>query len=189
MTLCEHLTVKCTLCKNYVYNDLTSPKCYIHFKKKYLSSAITISRYYRGYRARRYLKIFTLLPRDLQYKIQFYIREPLILEKHYYNKIKTVLSNRFYNDDLFKLRAEPHELFEKVRKDFGTISEIYRLYNKYYIIADLLILNWLSKVVEILINLYKIYKLNNDFDENIIKCNEFHQNLINFYKLSKKIKF
>ena len=188
MTTCTHLTVKCNQCKNYIYDDIFSPKCYIHFKKKYLSSTTTISRYYRGYRARRYLKIFTLLPRDLQDKIQFYIREPIILEKHYYNKIKYVLRCRFYNDDLFRLRTEPFELFEKVRKDFHSISEIYRLYTKYYIISDLNILNWLGKIVKLLINLYKIYKLNNDFDQKKLICNEFYMNLINFNKLNKKIK-
>ena len=189
MTTCTHLTVKYNLCKNYIYDDIFSPKCYIHFKKKYLSSTLIISRYYRGYRARRYLKIFTLLPRDLQDKIQFYIREPIILEKHYYNKIKYVLRCRFYNDDLFKLKSEPHELFEKIRKDFIPISEIYRLYYKYYIIADLNILNWLSKIVRILINLYKIFKLNNYFDQNKDECNDFYINLVNFNNLNKKMKF
>lgn len=181
MTKCKSLTINGNICKNNKYNDndsIFSPKCYIHYKKKYLNNVITISRYYRGYRARRYLKIYTLLPRDLQYKIQFYIREPIILKNHHYYVIKSILSNRFYNDDIFKLRANPYELFEKIQLNNHSIHEIYRLYNKYYMIADSFILRWLNKVVNILISLCTIYKLNNNFKNT----------LIDFYELNKKLK-
>ena len=181
MIKCQTLKINGQLCKNnnYNVNNIFNSICYIHYKKKYLESQLTISRNYRGYRARRYLKLFTLLPQDLQYKIQFYMRESIILKKHQYKIIKSTLNNRFYNDYLYKLREDPYELFEKIRINRNSISNIYKLYNKYYLICDINILRWLSKIVNILLSLCIIFKL----DDN------FKTILVDFYILSKTIKF
>ena len=58
MTKCKSLTINGNICKNNKYNDndsIFSPKCYIHYKKKYLNS-VTFSQKWQGRLAGLFLR-------------------------------------------------------------------------------------------------------------------------------------
>ena len=180
MNKCGSITINGKICKNSIFNELSSPKCYIHYKQKYTISSITISRYYRGHRARRYINnIYKKLPKDIQNKILFIIREPLLLQKHTHSIIKQILINKFYKSNLYILREDPYTLFENIRYNCYETKEIYRLYFKYNTIADPFISKWLTKISHILISLCTIYNIDN-YNATL---NEFKYYLIEFYKL------
>lgn len=65
--------------------------CFQHMNIFFSDHAVRIQSVFRGRRCRRHLNaIFRKLPHDLQRKVLFHMREPLLVEKHHFAPIRNI---------------------------------------------------------------------------------------------------
>jgi hypothetical protein len=91
---CQAVTLKGRRCKKAFSFVCNKAKCCTIHAYKYALYALTIQKAYKGYRARKYVKLLAKLPCDIQQNILFYVRQP------YYNArknkcIQAILCKRF----------------------------------------------------------------------------------------------
>jgi hypothetical protein len=91
---CQAVTLKGRRCKKAFSFVCNKARCCAIHAYTYALYALTIQKAYKGYRARKYVKLLARLPCDIQQKILFYVRQP------YYNArknkcIQAILCKRF----------------------------------------------------------------------------------------------
>ena len=75
---CEAITLKGRRCqKTFSFVCNKTMCCYIH-AYPYSSYALTIQKAYKGYHSRKYVRLLTKLPCDIQKNIVFYIKKKII---------------------------------------------------------------------------------------------------------------
>jgi len=91
---CQCFTLNNRKCKNNFKFVCNSTKlCFIHAKINANKHVIVIQKIYRAYRSRKYLQGFKVMPRDVQCRILFYMREHHYINN--YNKsLRKILSKR-----------------------------------------------------------------------------------------------
>lgn len=137
-------------CHNGIYRCLDGRNlCWIHYNKRCGGAIITIQKNYRGYKARRYLKLYRCLPDDLQcivkhiisqeYYEMIYCRSLYRLIKSRYNDMnKTLHDNNFTYREIAQLKYTLHDGVDNEQYDqfitifIDYIYPVYRLYNKYF---------------------------------------------------------
>jgi hypothetical protein len=91
---CECNTPKGRRCKKAVSFVCDKTNCCTIHAYPYSLYALTIQKAYKGYHSRKYVRLLTKLPCDIQKNIVFYIREPVYNARR--NKsIQAILSKRF----------------------------------------------------------------------------------------------
>ena len=106
--------------------------CKQHASIKWNSQVALIQAYWRGGKTRRLVRvIFAQLPRDIQRHILFYIREPLLLEKHHYTPIRRVIRGYMRNMCIYLTQLEPD-----APTAFAFILRVMHLINKYGVILQ-----------------------------------------------------
>ena len=91
---CQAVTLKGRRCKKAFSFVCNKARCCTIHAYTYALYALTIQKAYKGYRARKYVKLLVRLPCDIQQKILFYVRQP------YYNArknkcIQAILCKKF----------------------------------------------------------------------------------------------
>jgi len=91
---CQAVTLKGRRCKKAFSFVCNKERCCTIHAYTYALYALTIQKAYKGYRARKYVKLLAKLPCDIQQKILFYVRQP------YYNArknkcIQAILCKKF----------------------------------------------------------------------------------------------
>ena len=91
---CQAVTLKGRRCKKAFSFVCNKERCCTIHAYTYALYALTIQKAYKGYRARKYIKLLAKLPCDIQQKILFYVRQP------YYNArknkcIQAILCKKF----------------------------------------------------------------------------------------------
>jgi hypothetical protein len=91
---CQAITLKGRRCKKSFSFVCNKARCCTIHAYTYALYALTIQKAYKGYRARKYVKLLAKLPCDIQQKILFYVRQP------YYNArknkcIQAILCKKF----------------------------------------------------------------------------------------------
>lgn len=91
---CQAVTLKGRRCKKAFSFVCNKARCCTIHAYTYALYALTIQKAYKGYRARKYVKLLAKLPCDIQQKILFYVKQP------YYNarrnkSIQAILCKRF----------------------------------------------------------------------------------------------
>jgi len=91
---CQAITLKGRRCKKAFSFVCNKERCCTIHAYTYALYALTIQKAYKGYRARKYVKLLAKLPCDIQQKILFYVRQP------YYNArknkcIQAILCKKF----------------------------------------------------------------------------------------------
>ena len=151
---CERNTLKGRRCQkafSFVCNKVMC--CYIH-AYHYSSYALTIQKAYKGYNARKYVRLLARLPCDIQQKILFYVKQP------YYNarknkSIQAILCKKFVtifgtpksiwsgfivtnvNSFLGDYKSRVTIMNKTQFNDHVLlIAHLYKLYIKYIIISD-----------------------------------------------------
>ena len=126
-------------CNNSIYRYIDNKKlCWCHYNKLTRDSIIIIQKCYRGYKSRRYLKIYKNLPDDIQLKIKYNISK-----EHYYKlhckNIYNVLNKRYlsFKNKFIELKQYYLDIIyvpDCLFIDYFNkhIFPVYRLYNKYF---------------------------------------------------------
>jgi hypothetical protein len=84
---------KCML--NFKYTTSIGNFCHVHARKFVSCYAIQIQKIWKRYRNNKKLNaLFFPLPRDLQLKVLFHIKEPYLLEKYQYSFIRKFVDKR-----------------------------------------------------------------------------------------------
>ena len=91
---CQAVTLKGRRCKKAFSFVCNKARCCTIHAYTYALYALTIQKAYKGYRARKYVKLLAKLPCDIQQKILFYVKQP------YYNArknkcIQAILCKKF----------------------------------------------------------------------------------------------
>lgn len=103
-----------SMCQSYVFDSFTKRKrkcknkktnkttlgnfCFVHLKQLFSKQAIIIQKMWRKFRSNKKINIlFKPLPREIQLKVLFYMKEPYLLEKYHYCKIRNIINNRVNN--------------------------------------------------------------------------------------------
>lgn len=150
---CQAFTLKNLKCKkNFTFVFSATKLCCIHaaiYANKY---AVLIQKIYRAYHSRKYLQKFKIMPRDIQYRILFYMREPHYIEN--YNKsLRKILSRRidrligtpyavnYGNNPSIYMKDYITNLLNmnimtRFRQHILKLNELYTLYTKYITITD-----------------------------------------------------
>lgn len=119
--------------KNAIILIKNVPYCYNHFVLLYNKYVINIQKYYRGYKARKYLtNIFIKLPNELQKIITNYINHNYYIKK-YNNTISNIVINNTYN--LHNYENSDYKL---------TINYLYNCYKLYYKYHSVIPINYLK---------------------------------------------
>jgi len=169
---------KCKLRTKFTFDKTY---CYIHAKQIFTMHVLIIQKYFRRFRVMQKLKkIFYPLPRDLQRKILFYIKEPYLLEKYHYapiskivcKKMKTLMSKQSF---IFFIRNEISSIQET--KILTSFVENLRLFTKYLIIIDADVLRHVNNVLRPFYS-RRISRT----DENYKLWGDFYNILDDYYK-------
>ncbi len=147
------------LCKGKVWNNIGGKSyCYIHAKKKFTESVITIQKYQRGKRSRQLLNnIYIRLPIEIQCIIDNYVNKEINIKRQI-NIINKIIQNRFISIEhtIIEIRNREHLIIE------GNLDlDWSMLYNKLTkdLISILSIINNNWKNINLIIN----YELNKYF--------------------------
>lgn len=137
-------------CHNGIYRCLDGTNlCWMHYNRQCRKAIITIQKNYRGYKARRYLKLYRCLPDDVQIIVKrrisqehyerLYCRLLYRLIKSRYNDMnKTLHDNHFNYREIAQLKYTMYDGIDNERCDqfitifIDYIYPVYRLYNKYF---------------------------------------------------------
>jgi hypothetical protein len=139
---CQSFTLKNRKCKKtFSFVCKATNLCCIHaaiYANKY---AVLIQKIYRAYHSRKYLQNFKLMPRDIQCRILFYMREHHYIDN--YNKsLQKILCKR-----AARLIGSPYavnyrtniltmDIMTHFRAHILKLNELYTLYTKYITITD-----------------------------------------------------
>jgi len=107
----------------------------------YYSASVLIQSTIRGNKIRRYINILKQLPTDIQRKVLFHMQENHLIERHHYRAINKVLSSKL---DKFQERIFTFVNFYKYA---DTLSELVKLFYKYYTVMDVLLHEKANKVI------------------------------------------
>lgn len=128
-------------CNNGIYRYLLDKKlCWCHYNKYVLNSTIILQKNYRGYKCRKYIKLYERLPDDLQIKIKREVSKEYYYKK-YCNSIYILINRRYINlnNILNSNNNTNYNIFLNniSNIDFinifnNNIYETYYLYNKYF---------------------------------------------------------
>jgi hypothetical protein len=139
---CQAFTLKNRKCKKiFTFVCSATKMCCIHAAIYASNYAVLIQKIYRAYHSRKYLQKFKLMPRDIQCRILFYMREPHYINK--YNKsLQKILCRRF--DSLigtpygvnYRTNILTMNIMTTFREHILKLNELYRLYGKYISITD-----------------------------------------------------
>lgn len=125
-------------CNNNIYRYLDDKKlCWCHYNKLTRDSVMIIQKCYRGYKSRRYLKLYKNLPDEIQSIIKYNISK-----EHYYklycNQIYKLLNKRYISFNYKLIELKQHHLNIVDIPDYLFIDyfnehifPVYTLYNKY----------------------------------------------------------
>jgi len=159
-----HRKRKCKLTSRFYYKQ---NYCFLHAKKWLTNYAIIIQKYYARYRVNKKLdNLFFPLPRDLQRRVLFYIREPYLLQKYHYDPIENIVINKmkllmkipFFT---FFMNNEVSSIQENIM--LTSFTEKLRLFTKYYTILDN---DMIEKVNETVRHLYFRHISRSDINYN-----------------------
>lgn len=122
-------------CNNGIYRYLKDKKfCWCHYNKYVVNCVIILQKNYRGYRTRRFMKIYSMLPDDIQVVIKRKINS-----KYYYtlhcNSIYKILKNRYNTfNNIIPINNKFSNLSDEIFLDmfYKYIYNVYFLYNKYF---------------------------------------------------------
>lgn len=139
---CQSFTLKNRKCKKtFSFVCKATKLCCIHaaiYANKY---AVLIQKIYRAYHSRKYLQRFKIMPRDIQCRILFYMREPHYINN--YNKsLRKILCRRV--DHLirplyavnYRTTILSMDIMTSFRHHILKLNELYTLYSKYITITD-----------------------------------------------------
>jgi hypothetical protein len=122
---------KCNKNSFFIINE--TPYCLNHSLLLYNKYVLIIQKFYRGYRARRYLvNIFNNLPSELQEIIIYYINGNFY-KKKYLDTLKTIIINKTYG--LHNYRNSKKKL---------SIDYLYNCYKLYYKYHKIIPINYLK---------------------------------------------
>ena len=173
-----HRTRKCKLKPQFKFDK---KYCNIHAKKFLSMYALIIQKYFRRFRiAQKLKKLFYPLPRDLQRRVLFYIREPYLLEKHHYNPISKIVCKKMHKlmskqAFHFFIQRDVSIIQEKII--LASFVENLRLFTKYLIILDQ---DDLSRANNVLNKLY--FRRISRSDANYKSWTDFYDILRDYYK-------
>lgn len=144
-------------CSNGLYKYINDKKlCWCHYNKYTINSILTIQKYYRGYKCRRYIKLYKNLPDDIQIIIKRKISYQYYYNK-YCNSIYKILKNRFNRfDTAIKNITNKYQTvifandIEFLDNFMNSIYPTYILYNKYFDIVTFTNNNDMFKDIKIL---------------------------------------
>lgn len=194
-------------CKNSFYIILNDKKlCWCHYNKLCKNNILIIQKIYRGYRCRRFVKIYKLLPDDVQFSIYLKINNNYYYKKHC-DSIYKILHKRYlsmhdliYNNNTTTSFNYINNLsISKFIQLFDdSIYPTYNLYNKYFdivlttnnthMLKDIQSLHILSSVIIIKIKKicqYFFYEYYNNSIDNVI-YNKMTQSISLLNMLSEK---
>ena len=155
-------------CHNGIYRTLDGLNlCWIHYNKRCGDAIVTIQKNYRGYKARRYLKLYRCLPDDIQiivkrrisqeYYERLYCQSIYRLLQSRYKKMNKVLDdNNFTYREIAQLKHIMHDdlsnvnnkSYQFIRIFIDYIYPVYRLYNKYFDILSLVNIDDIASDIE-----------------------------------------
>ena len=106
-----------------------NPLCINHSLLLYNKYVLIIQKFYRGYKARRYIvNIFNYLPSELQQLVIYYINDDYY-NKKYLNTISHIVINNTYNFHNYNNSDK--------RLSVEYLYNCYKLYNKYHYIINI----------------------------------------------------
>jgi hypothetical protein len=156
--------------------------CLNHYKLHYYRYIIIIQKNYKGYKCRKKLNnIYKNLPEEIQNKILFYIKEP-ILYKKYCNTINKIIRKK--SIDVLNVRY--HFNYKPNVECYIKTYEYFKKYKNIMYINDLKFLYILSYEVSLVINnvMYLIMEYNDtsyDINFNLIDdVINIHNSIIDF---------
>ena len=154
-------------CHNGIYRCLDGLNlCWIHYNKRCAYAIVTIQKIYRGYKARRYLKLYRCLPDDIQiivkrrisqeYYERLYCRSIYrLLESRYKKMYKILDDNNLTYRVIAQLKHIMHDdlgnnskSYQFIRIFIDYIYPVYRLYNKYFDILSLASIDDMASNIE-----------------------------------------
>ena len=174
---CKCDTIKGNICKNPSSVEIKNkPICWVYLNQLYLTYTLIIQKSWKGYKSRRIFKnIFKNLPYDLQRKVIFHIREPLLIEKYQHNAIKNVLNNKLITSSFYTrpvglngIRSffDPDIVDSiQIQNNMLPIVNLYRLFGKYISIADKNKISWLLEQSNVLMYVGDMFLYNSDNHE------------------------
>jgi len=150
---CQSFTLKNRKCKNNFKFVCHSKKfCLIHAEIYAKNYVIIIQKIYRAYHSRKYLQTFKLMPRDIQCRILFYMREEhymntynkslqKILNKRVDNLIGTPWSANYGNTISFYMNEYRTKILEmnvmtQFREHILKLNKLFTLYSEYITITS-----------------------------------------------------
>lgn len=174
--------------------------CFLHTNISYKNIVNTIIRYFRGYYIRKKIYYYKQLPRDVQYKIIYKMRENFYID-HYNCSISKILYNKVksFNEEIKDSTITKENLTDLFIKSlFYEISfqdewainitdklfDLFKLLNKYKLIISkktVKILNYLVHCSST-VNMYYSYFHFSNFQDKL-------QTIIKFYKNYNHLKF
>ena len=100
--------------------------CILHEMHIYRGSALIIQNAFCNYKMRKAINIFKKLPKDLQHKIQFNMRENMLIKKHHHNVIEQIIF-----DKLEALAIQESYTFEESDHYDRNCMNMFKLITKY----------------------------------------------------------
>jgi len=137
-------------CNNGIYKFIGDEKiCWCHYNKRCFSSVLSIQKMYRGYKARRYLKIYNRLPDDIQiiikraisreYYERLYCKSIYRIIRQRYRIMDTILiENNLTYRELHYYEINDNDNDNDINSAkfisifLDSIYPVYKLYNQYF---------------------------------------------------------
>jgi len=178
--------------------------CHIHAKILFNKYALTIQKYWKGYKSRKMItNVYNKLPDELQRKIIFYVRENHLIKKHHHDIIHNILKTNLNVDHLIiqikviltRLLCEYNDIDLVTDTIFGSADNIilnnamnkiiktYSLYTKYCSIAPKNQLYYLKRYNNILLSKYYF----EHYNETLIKYKKLYECIQKFEQAADKI--
>ena len=160
--------------------------CRVHAKKFLQPYALIIQKHYARFLITRKLKnLFFPLPRDLQRRVLFYMREPSLLKKYHHSPIVKVLSNRvniMMKTPLFKFFVNNQLDGVNEKTIILSFTENLKLITKYF---DILYDGEFKEYLQLNDSLRKLwYRRISRSSENYNDWTCFYDVLRNYYKVA-----
>ena len=137
--------------------------CLNHYKLHYITHVIIIQKIYKGYRCRKKINsIYKKLPDELQSKILFYIKEP-ILYNNYCNTINKIIRK----NTIHVLNVRYHLSYKPNIEYYIKTYKYFKKYRSIMYINDLKFLYILSYELLLIINniMFLIMEYNHSFND------------------------
>ena len=124
-------------CKNKFSVILCNKKyCTLHAHITFDKSEVIIQKCFLSWKVRQKMKnIFQLLPDELQRKIIFYIREPLLVKKYHHQILQKILDKKFLSVRV-NTGIPPRAPYNTSLDYYLSLIELYNLFTKYLSITS-----------------------------------------------------